>query len=242
MPSPSQSLSNRFGQATGDAPVLPLLLIMGGLYLAWFGVKYWEDTTVIWPSDPIKSVLQGKGLPSHSTTTTTAIELDAAESQQATAQAASASAAPGSGGTGGAPSPAKGSPAQIALSYKGKLTYVFGGPPPPGTVDCSSFASKVLHQAGYSSPGGQPYSASSHGPTTISYLSWNGAFTVGHSPSDAQENDLCVWQTHMGICIGGGQMVSARDPAEGVGVDNIAGDMPGEVLFVRRLRPTSGVA
>jgi Lysozyme like domain len=79
------SLKSRFGQATGDSPVLPLLFIMVGAYLAWFGIKYWEDQHVIWPSDPIKDVLQGKGLPPHSTVTTAAIELTAAEAEQASA-------------------------------------------------------------------------------------------------------------------------------------------------------------
>lgn len=125
--------------------------------------------------------------------------------------------------------------AGIAESYVGKLQYVYGGPPPAGTVDCSSFVSKVLNQAGIPNPGGAPYSANSHGPTTLSYLSWGGAVTVGHSSTDAQRNDLCVWQTHMGIALGNGQFVSARDPAEGVGIDDIAGDVPGELLFVRRL-------
>jgi cell wall-associated NlpC family hydrolase len=126
--------------------------------------------------------------------------------------------------------------AGIGQSYVGKLQYVFGGPPPPGTVDCSSFASKCLDQAGVHNPGGSPYSTLTHGPSTISYLSWDGAVTVGHSATDAQRNDLCVWQTHMGIAIGGGQMVSARDQAEGVGIDDISGDVPGELLFVRRLK------
>jgi cell wall-associated NlpC family hydrolase len=125
--------------------------------------------------------------------------------------------------------------AGIAEGYVGKLNYVFGGPPPSGTVDCSSFASKCLHEAGVTNPGGSPYNANSHGPNTLSYLSWKGATTVGHSPSDAIRNDLCVWQTHMGIALGNGEFVSARDPAEGVGKDSIAGDVPGELLFVRRL-------
>jgi cell wall-associated NlpC family hydrolase len=128
-----------------------------------------------------------------------------------------------------------GDAAGIAESYVGKLKYSFGGPPPVGTVDCSSFASKCLHEAGIANPGGRPFDPNSHGPNTISYLSWNGAKTVGHSASVAQRNDLCVWQTHMGICVGNGQMVSARDPAEGVGQDAISGDVPGELLFVRRL-------
>lgn len=128
--------------------------------------------------------------------------------------------------------------AGIAQKYVGKLRYVFGGPNAAnmGTVDCSSFASKVLNEGGIAKPGGAAYDPRQHGPTTLNYLTWTGATTVGHSASVAQADDLIVWQTHMGICIGGGKMVSARDPAEGVGIDNIAGDMPGEVMFVRRLK------
>lgn len=129
-----------------------------------------------------------------------------------------------------------GSIAGIAQSYTGKLRYVYGGPPPAGTVDCSSFASKVLAEAGVKNPGGAPYNPRTHGPTTLSYISWAGARTIGHTASAAQAGDLVVWQTHMGIAIGGGRMVSARNAAKGVGIDNIAGDMPGEILFVRRLR------
>jgi hypothetical protein len=47
----------------GNAPVIPVILIALGGYLAWFlGVKYWRQD-LKWPSDPIKAVLQGKGLP-----------------------------------------------------------------------------------------------------------------------------------------------------------------------------------
>lgn len=134
---------------------------------------------------------------------------------------------------------ASGSIAQIAESYIGKLTYVFGGPPPPGTVDCSSFASKVLNQAGVSSPGGETFNPDVHGPTTLSYLAWSGAQTIGNSASLAQPGDLCVWQTHMGICVSTGKMVSAQDPALGVGESSIS--LPGEILFVRRLKDAPSV-
>ena len=135
-----------------------------------------------------------------------------------------------------------GDAAGIGQSFVGKLTYYFGGPNAshPGTVDCSSFASKCLALAGVSNPGGAPYDPRTHGPTTLSYLGWSGAKTIGHTASVAQRNDLCVWQTHMGICIGNGQMVSARDPKEGVGIDTIQGDIPGELLFVRRVNALSG--
>jgi cell wall-associated NlpC family hydrolase len=123
--------------------------------------------------------------------------------------------------------------AAIADSYIGKLQYVFGGPPPIGTVDCSSFASKVLAQAGIQNPGGAPYSPNTHGPTTLSYIAWSGAKTVGHTADVSIPGDLIVWQTHMGIAVGNGQYVSAHDPAEGVSAKPIS--FPGEFLFVRRL-------
>lgn len=144
---------------------------------------------------------------------------------------------PGGGGEFGGGNFAGGIPGN-AQKYVGKLRYVFGGPPPKGTVDCSSFASKVLAESGVKNPGGAPYDPNSHGPNTVSYLAWNGAHTVGHNASDAQPGDLCVWQTHMGIAIGGGRMVSARSAQSNpnVGEDQIAGDIPGELLFVRRLK------
>lgn len=123
--------------------------------------------------------------------------------------------------------------ASIAESYAGKLPYVYGGPPPAGTVDCSSFVSKVLNQAGIANPGGSAYNANSHGPTTLSYIVWNGATTIGHTADLAQPGDLIVWQTHMGIAIGGGQYVSAQSPQNGVKIDAIS--FPGEFLYVRRL-------
>jgi cell wall-associated NlpC family hydrolase len=126
--------------------------------------------------------------------------------------------------------------AATAASYIGKLRYLYGGPPPAGTVDCSSFASKVLAQNGVPNPGGAAFNPNVHGPTTLSYLVWNGATTVGHSGNVSIPGDLVVWQTHMGIAIGNGQFVSARDAAEGVGVDAIDGAIPGELLVVRRLK------
>ncbi len=60
----------------GPVPVIPVLLILIGGYLAWFSVRYWRatkpDGSVMWPSDPVKSVLQGKGLPANTTKATTA--------------------------------------------------------------------------------------------------------------------------------------------------------------------------
>lgn len=124
--------------------------------------------------------------------------------------------------------------AAIAASYIGKLKYVYGGPPPMGTVDCSSFASKVLAQAGVPNPGGSAYNPNVHGPTTLSYITWNGANTVGHNENVSIPGDLIVFETHMGIAIGNNQYVSAHDPAEGVSAAPIS-SFTGELLYVRRL-------
>lgn len=43
-------------------PLVPVTITLVGAYLAWFGVHYWRST-VAWPSDPIKDILTGKGLP-----------------------------------------------------------------------------------------------------------------------------------------------------------------------------------
>lgn len=45
----------------GDAPVIPLVLLMAGLYIAWFGIHYWRSD-IKYPSTPVKDILQGNGL------------------------------------------------------------------------------------------------------------------------------------------------------------------------------------
>lgn len=132
--------------------------------------------------------------------------------------------------------------ANDALKYIGH-PYVYGGA--PGTNgqsgwDCSSFCNWVLgHDLNFTLPGaiGSGYSGTSHGPTTLSYLAWTGASTVSNSASAAQAGDLCVWQTHMGIALGNGNMVSALNESLGTKQTTISGGSPaGELLFVRRVK------
>jgi cell wall-associated NlpC family hydrolase len=131
--------------------------------------------------------------------------------------------------------------ANDALKYEGHPYLSGGAPGPSGTSpwDCSSFCNWVLgHDLGMTLPGSSTpgYSGTSHGPTTLSYLAWAGAQTVGHGASQTQPGDLCVWQTHMGIAIGNGQMISALDEQLGTQVTSISGGAPpGELLFVRRV-------
>lgn len=129
--------------------------------------------------------------------------------------------------------------ASDALRYQG-AGYVWGGAPArgAGNWDCSSFSNWVIgHDEGLAIPfykaGG--YDGSSHGPATGAWLAWAGCTTVGHDGNLAQPGDLAVWQTHMGICTGPNQMISAQNPGTGTRVSAINGFIS-EFLFIRRLR------
>lgn len=87
-----------------SAPVLPLSLMVIGIYLDWFGVKYWEDTKTIWPSDPIKSVLTNGTLPARTEDTSASGILSASETA-----AVNDAAYSGSSGSASVPSTATGS-------------------------------------------------------------------------------------------------------------------------------------
>jgi len=88
------------GPKIGGAPVIPIVLIGTGMYLAWFGVHYWRSDTK-YPTDPLKAILQGQGLPSNAGTPTAdeAAVLAAAQAQLAGVQGVTP-------GTGAAPSSA----------------------------------------------------------------------------------------------------------------------------------------
>jgi cell wall-associated NlpC family hydrolase len=129
--------------------------------------------------------------------------------------------------------------ANTALEYVGHC-YLYGGSPGSngkGCWDCSSFANYVIGTRLNASIPGFPngsYKGTSHGPTTLSWLLFGKSVPGGASA--AQPGDLCVWETHMGIAVGGGNMISALNPSLGTKVTSIQGGAPtGEILSVRRL-------
>lgn len=150
-----------------------------------------------------------------------------------------------SGTPGSVPSSASGSAISAdAVQYAG-AGYVWGGAPAKGVGnwDCSSFVNWVCgHDLGLPIPtyAAGTYTGTSHGPTTQVWLLWSGLTGVSSNPADAQPGDLCVWETHMGIALGGGQMISALDTADGTKITTIQDGAPGgELLYIRRYVFTS---
>lgn len=205
----------------GDAPIIPVVMLMIGGYLAWFGVHYFKSDQK-WPTDPIKSVLRG-GQP----TTASYYEESQRQSQDSAyvAQAAATTGAAAAGGIAALAAGGLGGIAAAAQKYIG-AGYVYGGnASSPGQWDCSSFVSYVLgHDLGLTLPGGghwgdPGYPPNAHGPTTTTYALYGTALNA----SQVQAGDLVVWSTHMGIATDNANIVSARDEAEGTGMSTIAG-------------------
>jgi len=89
----------------GNAPVIPLGLILIGGYLAWFGIHYFKKTqpdgSTLWPTTPIKDVLQGKSTSATADTSeselTDAFSGTSESTSGAAGEAIASGAAPGSG-------------------------------------------------------------------------------------------------------------------------------------------------
>lgn len=213
----------------GEAPVIPLVVLGTGMYLAWFGVHYWRSDTK-WPTDPVKAVLAGKPIPGQSAAAPLSAEL--------TADVQAYSGGSGSGST----SSATGSSiADDALKYNG-AGYVWGGnASSTGDWDCSSFVSYVLgHDLGLPLPGGHwgdpGFPPHAHGPTTVQYM----LYGTGINLKDVQAGDLIVSSVHMGIAISPSQMISAQDEQLGTGLGGFPAGFPGGPPVYRRVSGGGG--
>ena len=196
----------------GASPVIPVALLIIGGYLSWFAIHYFKSD-VKWPTDPIKSVLTGGDI--------TTVTYTGEQQRIGAVKANLSQFAGGALNTSGI-----GTNAVVAAAqqYVGS-GYVWGGSAAKvGDWDCSSFVSYVLgHDLGLPLPGGHwgdpGFPPNAHGPTTGSYLLYG-------SPIDRSAlaaGDLVVWSSHMGIAVSNTQVISAKDPQDGVGLSSIDG-------------------
>jgi cell wall-associated NlpC family hydrolase len=213
-----------------DAPLIPVALVMLGGYLTWFGVHYWRDVRTKWPSDPIKDVLRGKGIPKP-------------DREQPIAEQV-AQSSPDGGFSGTVTGKAIAADAQ---KYVGVVRYDWGGANPSTGWDCSGLVNYVLcHDMKLSIPGnlGGTFTGDSHGPDVADYLKWDGAAKVLGPISTPSPGDLVCWgpNQHMGIAINETELVSAEDPANGTKVGKIAGffPFPPVILRIKELQAYAG--
>jgi cell wall-associated NlpC family hydrolase len=122
--------------------------------------------------------------------------------------------------------------ASAAEAFEG-IPYKWGGYLPSTGWDCSGAVNYWLGNAlGMTLPAGFKWTGNGHGPVAAQYLTWGGAYNV----SSPQAGDLCCWETHIGVAVGSGKMISALDPAYGTAVTPIQGYGPaGEALVYRRV-------
>jgi cell wall-associated NlpC family hydrolase len=200
-----------------------LALAGGGALLVWSGLsgKSWSQV--------LRTILNGK----KPEAALTAYQI----------KGTPASALTGAGGVGVAASGANVGPLASALASSaeaavGHWTYVFGGAPVNGVVDCSSLMNEIIgDENGAAIPtfAAGTYRGQTHGPPTTVWLVWPGCFTIKRA--DAMPGDLAVWQTHMGMIVAKETMVSALNPSLGVLKTSIDGAAPpGEFLRIRRLK------
>lgn len=107
--------------------------------------------------------------------------------------------------------------ASYACQFVGN-PYVYGGTSPERGADCSGFVQTIYKRFGISLP------------RTATAQSYCGK---GVSLSQAKPGDLICYSGHIGIYIGGGQIVHASTPATGIRIGGVHG--PGAVVTVRRI-------
>lgn len=224
----------------GNAPLVPVVMLATGLYLAWFGIHYWRQD-VTWPTTPVKNVLTGGSPPAQTKVTPHMAELtsDVSALQPDPNKQTGQQTSTGTDIQQGTPSAI----ANAALRYVGHC-YTFGGHPGAdgkGCWDCSSFVNWVIgHDMGMNIPGGAwktvTSNGSQHGPATTSWLLFGQAINL----AQVQAGDICVSANHMGIAVSPSEMVSALNPSLGTKRTSIHGNFPDAVIHYRRIAGKTG--
>jgi len=107
--------------------------------------------------------------------------------------------------------------ANYACSFIGVIPYIWGGTSLTTGADCSGFVQACYRAFGYS----------------ISRTTYTQMYDgIGVSYSEAQPGDLILYDGHVGMYIGGGQMVNAASPSEGIRITNCS---YAPIIAVRRI-------
>ncbi|PYG00962.1 Cell wall-associated hydrolase, NlpC family [Georgenia satyanarayanai] len=182
-------------------------------------------TTVAEDSDPIaEHVAAEEAAEAAATAAAEAEALAAARSTEtasrsgASSTSASTAAVAEESATQAAPAPAASGNAIVDIAYRYVGTpYVWGGASPSG-FDCSGFTWYVFQQAGISIPRSSSAQA--------------GAGTVV-SAAEARPGDLVWWPGHIGIYLGDGQHIAARNPSKPLQAGPISHVGRGAPTFIR---------
>src|SRR5579863_5874398 len=100
---------------------------------------------------------------------------------------------------------------------------------------CNNWYGRIWKLAIPGFPAGS-YDGSEHGPSTVGWLDSIGDIVNVVPRSEAQGADIACWQTHMGMCVDNQEFISAANPSQGTIKAPIDGFIPGETLYILRVR------
>lgn len=100
---------------------------------------------------------------------------------------------------------------------------------------CNNWYGRIWKLAIPDFPAGT-YDGSEHGPSTIGWLDSIGSIVNVMPRSEAQGGDIACWQTHMGMCVDNTDFISAANPTQGTIKAPIDGFIPGETLYILRVK------
>jgi cell wall-associated NlpC family hydrolase len=100
---------------------------------------------------------------------------------------------------------------------------------------CNNWFGRIWKLAIPDFPAGA-YTGAEHGPSTVGWLDSVGDIVNVVPRSDAMGSDIACWQTHMGMCVDNQDFISAANPAQGTIKAPIDGFIPGETLYILRVK------
>lgn len=147
-------------------PIVGLTLVALGGYLTWFAVRYWRGQgQAVWPSYPIKKVLQGKGLPGNQPATSQTAQLASFEQSYAGGEKTASNVGPLTAATATLPENArpiyeylrgKGFSQPAAAGWVGNIAQESGGSPEAGSYPSNWGLIQWTPAPSYVQPTGHP--------------------------------------------------------------------------------------